>query len=191
MKNLSAPLLLRMEAANEQDWLPAARRGEAWALERFYYDHQQTVYTLCYRLLGRSEDAEDATQSTFVRAFGALPRFRADCAAKTWVYRIAVNEAMSLLRRRSGAPLPIDGGGPSMEKDLALPDGSGAVAERVAIRGALTRVKPDHRAILVLRFWEEMSYEEIAEVLGVSLPAVKMRLKRAKEEFRVWYEGQK
>ena len=179
---LSVPFFPRMDAANEQEWLPAARLGERWALERFYYCYQASVYTLCHRLLGRAEDAEDAMQSAFVRAFAALPRFRGHSTAKTWVYRIAVNESLSILRRRGNAPVPIG-------ETAALPDGAGAVADRLAVEAALLRVKPDHRTILVLRFWEELSYDEIAEVLGVSLPAMKMRLKRAKEEFRMCYEG--
>ena len=170
-----------MDAANEIEWLPAARRGERWALEQFYGCYQSSVYTLCYRLLGRAEDAEDAMQSTFVRAFAALPRFRGASTARTWLYRIAVNEAVTLLRRRGSGPTTI-------EKETVQADGTGAVAGRLAVEGALTHVKPEHRTILVLRFWEELSYEEIAAVLGVSLPAVKMRLKRAKEEFRTCYD---
>jgi RNA polymerase sigma-70 factor (ECF subfamily) len=64
------------------------------------------------------------------------------------------------------------------------------VVERLAVRAALARVSPAHRAILVLRFWEGLSYLEIAAVLGISLPAVKMRMQRAREEFRKRYEEQ-
>ena len=178
---LSVPLLPMMDAANEIEWLPAARRGERWALEQFYGCYQSSVYTLCHRLLGRADDAEDAMQSTFVRAFTALPRFRGDSTARTWLYRIAVNEAVTLLRRRSSSPTIIG-------KETALSDGTGGVAGRLVVESALARVKPDHRTILVLRYWEELTYEDIAAVLGVSLPAVKMRLKRAKEEFRTCYD---
>ena len=178
---LSTPLLPTMDAANETEWLPAARRGECWALERFYYAYQAAVYRLCHRVLGRAEDAEDAAQSTFVRAFAALPRFRGNSTAQTWVYRIAINEAVSLLRRRGNRWTQME------EAAEVQPDGTIGVAGRMAVQGALTRVKPEHRAILILRFWEELSYEEIAAVLDLSLPAMKMRLKRAKEEFRKCY----
>ena len=182
---------------DEARWLAAARGGERWALARLYDEHQEAIHALCARLLGRAEDAEDATQTTFVRAFRALPGFRADSAIKTWLYRIAVNECLALLRRRrheagrhrsddaSGVPGLNDGG-------AAATAGAGdvrLVAERLVVRDALARLKPDHRAILVLRFWEELSYEEIAVVLGLSLPATKMRLKRAKEAFQSFYQG--
>lgn len=169
------------EAADEQAWLSAARRGEQWALERFYHAYQPQVYALCYRLLGRAEDAEDAVQATFVRAFRALPRFRGDSAPRTWLYRIATNEALGLLRRRKETPEWV-------EERHGAPDGAGAVVERLAVRAALARLSPDHRAVLVLRLWEELSYSEIAAVLGISLPAVKMRLNRAREQFRRQYE---
>lgn len=169
------------QAADEQAWLAAARQGEQWALEQFYHAYQPQVYALCYRLLGRTEDAEDAVQATFVRAFRALPRFRGDSAPRTWLYRIATNEALGLLRRRKDPHEWV-------EESHGAPDGAGAVVERLAVHAALGRLSPEHRAVLVLRLWEELSYSEIAAVLGLSLPAVKMRLNRAREQFRRQYE---
>lgn len=177
----SAALPPRAQAQDEASWLTAARHGEAWALERLYQSYQPQIYALCYRLLGRAEDAEDAVQATFVRAFRALPRFRGESSARTWLYRIATNEALGLLRRRRDVP-PLEAAEPSS------PDRTAAVVERLAVRAALARLTPDHRAILVLRLWEELSYTEIAGVLGISLPAVKMRLNRARAEFRRYYE---
>src|SRR5437588_2969092 len=177
----SAALPPRAEAPDEQAWLPAARRGEPWALERLYHCYQPQIYALCFRLLERAEDAEDAVQATFVRAFRALPRFRGESTARTWLYRIATNEALGLLRRRRDAP-------PLEEEEHSFPDRSAAVLVRLAVRAALARLSPDHRAILILRLWQDLSYTEIAAVLGISLPAVKMRLNRARAEFRKYYE---
>jgi RNA polymerase sigma-70 factor (ECF subfamily) len=171
-----------VRAYDDRGWLAAAQRGEPWALERMYEENHAAVYALCHRLLGRSDDAEDATQSTFVQAFRALPRFRGAASPKTWLYRIAVNEATNLLRKRAKAPAPLEG-------DAPVGDGAPRVTEHVMVRGAMARLKPDHRVVLALRFWEELSYEEIAAVLGLPLPTVKMRLKRAKEAFRKAYEG--
>src|SRR5712691_2211303 len=176
----SAALPPRAEAPDEPGWLNAARRGEPWALEQLYQSHQPQIYALCYRLLERAEDAEDAVQATFVRAFRALPRFRGDSTARTWLYRIATNEALGLLRRRRDAT-------PVEESAASSPDGTAQVVERLAVRAALARLTPDHRAILVLRLWEELSYSEIAAALGISLPAVKMRLSRARAAFRKVY----
>jgi RNA polymerase sigma-70 factor (ECF subfamily) len=173
----------RIEPTEEPEWLLAARQGEPWALEQLYHAHQPQVYALCFRLLQRAHDAEDAVQATFVRAFRALPRFRGQSSVRTWLYRIATNEALSMLRRRRE-------GAAWQEEQHGAADGTGGVVERLAVRAALGRLTPEHRAILVLRLWEELSYEEIATVLGISLPAVKMRLNRARGQFRRHYEEQ-
>lgn len=169
------------ERTEEQVWLAAAKAGEQWALERFYFEYQAPIYALCFRLLGRTEDARDAMQSCFVNAFRELPRFRGSSNIKTWLYRIAVNEAISQIRKRRDSP-------ELNEFTACSSDSAPAVVERVAVQAAMARLKEDHRAILVLRFWEGLDYEDIASVLGISLPAVKMRLHRAREEFRKSYE---
>jgi RNA polymerase sigma-70 factor (ECF subfamily) len=177
----SAALPPWAETPDDVDWLAAARRGEPWALEQLYHGHQPQVYALCYRLLGRADDAEDAVQATFVRAFRALPRFRGESSTRTWLYRIATNEALTMLRRRREAPELVD-------EIAGASEGTASVLERLTVRAAMTRLTAEHRAVLVLRLWEELSYAEIAAVLGISLPAVKMRLSRAREQFRKFYE---
>lgn len=168
-------------AAEEAVWLAAARRGEPWALEAFYNGYQDRVFGLCRRLLVSPEDARDATQVAFVRAFRELPRFRGHSTVRTWVYRIAVNESLSMLRRRRETVA-------TMDENATDGDGEPSLVERLAVRAALERTKPAHRTILVLRFWEGLNCEEISLVLGISVSAVKMRLKRARDEFREQYE---
>jgi RNA polymerase sigma-70 factor (ECF subfamily) len=176
------PAKERRAGPEEQpDWLTAAQAGEPEALERFFHAYQAQVYTLCLRLLGRSEEAEDATQATFVQAFRALPRFQGRSNVRTWLYRIAMNEALLLLRRRRQAPV-------TLNEDCMMVDNALSLMERMVIQSTLARLKPDQRAILVLRFWEQLDYEEIAEVLAISLSAVKMRLSRARDAFRACYE---
>jgi RNA polymerase sigma-70 factor (ECF subfamily) len=170
------------ETPDDLEWLAAARTGDPLALERFFHAYQAQVYTLCLRMLGRAEEAEDATQATFVQAFRALARFQGRSSVRTWLYRIAMNEALMLLRRRRHAPLALDA-------DFMIADDTLHVAERVAIQTALAQLTADHRAILVLRYWEQLDYEEIAAVLNLSLSAVKMRLSRARDAFRARYEG--
>jgi RNA polymerase sigma-70 factor, ECF subfamily len=185
MESLYSARWQRVDArAGEQTWLVKARQGEPWALERFYAEYHAPVYTLCYRMLGRQEDAEDAMQAAFIRAFRDLPRFRGDSALKTWLYRIAVNEALSLRRRRRDA-LPFE------DQDASVNDDSELLIESLAVRRALHRLTAEQRAILVLQFWEGLTGPEIAEVLGLTLPAVKMRLYRARIEFRKQYEEER
>jgi RNA polymerase sigma-70 factor (ECF subfamily) len=164
----------------EEVWLLAARRGEPAALEQFYNVYYGRVYALCFRMVARPDDAQDAAQTTFIRAFRELPRFRGDSAVKTWLYRIAVNESLGLLRKRRDTP--------ELSEEWPTADEAPSVVDQLAVREALARTKPAHRAILVLRFWEGLNYEEIALVLGISLSAAKMRLLRAREEFRKCYE---
>src|SRR5258708_4068165 len=114
-----------MDQSAEQHWLPAARLGERWALERLYNAYQAQIYSFCHRLLRRVEDAEDATQTTFARAFRALPEFRGESSIKTWLYRIAVNEATSLLRKRRRATVFLD-------ETVSVPDSARSVMERMA-----------------------------------------------------------
>lgn len=169
-----------MNRVDECNWLPAARNGERWALEEFYQGYQAQIYALCHRMLGRVEDAEDAMQASFLQAFRELPRFRGDSMARTWLYRIATNEAITILRRRNRIQGLVD-------EKVSIPDNATVVQRRLAVQSSLTRLRADHRVILVLRYWEDLSYEEIAAVLDVSLPTVKMRLCRARAEFRRVY----
>lgn len=171
----------RVNKIAEPGWIAAARGGDPWALEQFYACYQSHIYLLCHRMLGSAEDAEDAVQAAFVRGFRSLAKFRGECSLKTWIYRIAVNEALTILRKRRNAPV-------CAEDFEAATGAEDNLAERIAVHAALARVKPDHRAILILRFWEELSYEEIAEVLSLPLSTVRMRIKRARDEFQKWYE---
>ena len=89
---LLTPTTACTEGCEETAWLDAARRGDHWALEQFYGVYQAQVHALCSRMMMRPEDAEDAMQATFVQAFRAISRFRGESSAKTWLYRIAMNQ---------------------------------------------------------------------------------------------------
>lgn len=159
--------------------ITAARNREAWALEALYRGYSARVHVLCFRILGSSADAEDAMQSTFVQAFRQLPGFRSECDVKTWLYRIASNEALMMLRRRgrtvSAEAIP----------ELSQSGGEAAAADsRILVHLSLSKLNEDQRLILILHYWEELTCDEIAGVLSVSVPCVKMRLSRARTAFR-------
>ncbi|MBC7807444.1 MAG: sigma-70 family RNA polymerase sigma factor [Akkermansiaceae bacterium] len=170
---------------HEPAYLALAKTGDENALAQFYAEYKEPVWRLCRRLLRREADAEDVLQTTFVKAFSALPQFRGDASLKTWLFRIAVNEAITLLRRRDSTCLSTTD---EEIQELAAPD-TMSDTERVAVRTLIASLKPDFRTVIVLRYWEELSYEEIASVLSLPLPSVKMRLHRAKEAFRELYVG--
>jgi RNA polymerase sigma-70 factor, ECF subfamily len=177
--SVSTPFM-RTDLACEESWLASARQGDSRALEQLYEAYRRPIYALCFRLVGRREDAEDAMQAAFAQAFRSLGRFRGECALRTWIYRIAVNEATALLRGRSRTCAEIDLGDSG-------PDATEEAVRSLAVMAALEGIPPEQRAVLVLRYWEDLGYEEIAAVLRISLPAVKMRLSRAKAAFRKQY----
>ena len=139
--------------------------------------HQTRVYRVALRMLGSRADAEDAAQETFVQAWRALGHFRGSSAFATWLYRIVTNRCLNLLgSRRIALPLEID---------VPEPDGDPAyqVEQRerfAAIIGSVAALPGEQRAALVLRDFEGLSYDDVAEVLEVSLPAVKGRIHRAR-----------
>ena len=92
----------------EPQWLAAAQQGEPAALEWIFHTYHRPVYSLCYRLLSRAVDAEDAAQAAFVAAFKGLAKFRCQSSLKTWLYRIAVNESLTILRQRQRSPGQLD-----------------------------------------------------------------------------------
>jgi RNA polymerase sigma-70 factor (ECF subfamily) len=164
--------------------------------ERLYEDYGPRVYRLARRLLGNDADAEDATQDTFVQVLRKLPSFRAEASLPTWLYRIAFNAALACRRRRaararhqtSGDPAAFaaDGGhlAPGSHR-RGNPAGRALDHERHRlIEEAIRRLPEDYRDVYVLADVEELSCPEIAEILGLSVTAVKCRLHRARLRMR-------
>jgi RNA polymerase sigma-70 factor (ECF subfamily) len=155
----------------------AARAGDVAAFSELVARHQLRVFRVALRMLGSEADAEDAAQEAFVQAWRGLERFRGDSSVSTWLYRIVTNRCLTILQARRP-----DAG------DLAdAPQVVEDPAERVIARerfAAVARVvaglPAEQRAALVLRDFEGLSYDEAAEVLGVSLAAVKGRIHRAR-----------
>jgi RNA polymerase sigma-70 factor (ECF subfamily) len=168
---------------DERELLARSRRGDLDAFERLVRVHQDRVYALAYRITGNHEDANDAAQEAFVKAFGGLRQFRGDAAFSTWLHRIASNAALDLVRRRPTAPpaeLPLD---------LAAPDGPEDVAYRHEVQRrihtALGRLPAEYRVAVVLRDLQGMAYDEIARVLHLPIGTVRSRISRAREALRV------
>ena len=161
--------------------------------ERLIAENYERVFGVLYRLLGDREEAADLTQDTFVNAYRARAGFRGDCQASTWLYRIAVNLAKNRLeglRRQAGHRLDPEAGA---EWEERVPQEGPGPAEHMLSRelghtvaAAVLRLRPDYREAVILREYEELSYEEIAVVCGCSVPAVKSRLFRARAMLRSW-----
>jgi RNA polymerase sigma-70 factor (ECF subfamily) len=127
-------------------------------------------------MIGRAEDARDATQEAFLSCFRNLHSFRGDAAFGTWLHRIAVNACYDLLRKKTPALLGPD----DVLEPPPVPDHAEAGAVAVDVQRALLRVSPDFRAVLVMHDVQGLSYEEIAEALDVPIGTVKSRLHRAR-----------
>jgi RNA polymerase sigma-70 factor (ECF subfamily) len=160
-----------------------SRRGDLSAFEQLVDRHRPVVVRVAARIVG-PEDAEDVSQDAFLRAFHRLDRFRGDAPFRAWLLRITHNAALDHLARRR--PEPVD---PS-SFDASEPSGVRPPAERLELRERIERLErklrglsPEHRAVLVLRDAEGMSYEEIADVTDSPLGTVKGRLHRARREF--------
>lgn len=158
----------------------AARDGDAQALGALLDCHRPLILAVAWRLTGDRDAAEDVVQEALVRTLRALPGLREAAAFRPWLLRITVRLCLSLPRRMAtqAAPLP----------ELTDPDTPESLllqSERTRlIEAALLRLPPRHRVLLILRDVEDLSYAEMADVLGCSSNAVKVRLSRARELFR-------
>lgn len=180
----------------DHSWLvDVLRAGDERAYEVLITDYQQPVYNLVSRLLNDPADAYDVVQEVFLKIFRKIGAFRGDSSLKTWIYRIAVNEAYNYKRwfsrhRRQEVGLESEEeGNLSYFQKLSDPGRSpyDCVAEgeqHTLIEQALARLNPSFRTAVVLRDVEELSYEEIAEILQVALGTVKSRILRGREALR-------
>lgn len=183
---------------DEAALIARSQAGDLDAFDTLVARHQAKVYALCLWMLGHPEDAEDAAQTAFVRAFRALPRFRGDSQLGTWLHRIAANVALDTAKRRGRDPRPFSQWGAGDEGDdpsIHVPDAAPQPAEQIArrerqavVRRALGELPPNHRAVITLFDIEGRSYEEAAAILGVPMGTVKSRLSRARDALRALLE---
>jgi RNA polymerase sigma-70 factor (ECF subfamily) len=171
------------------------RQGEDAAFEELLSQYQDAVYNLVFRLLNHSADAQDVAQEVFLKVFRNLGRFEGKSTLKTWIYRIAINESYNHRRwfgrhRKGEVSLMAE---EEYARNLCdvLPDRARSPFDlasdsetRLLIEEGLSRINPVFRAAVVLRDLEDLSYEEVAEVLEVSLGTVKSRILRGREALR-------
>jgi len=157
------------------------------------------IYRLGLKILNDEQDAEDVLQETFIKALRALPDFEGRSSLSTWLYRIAINEALMMMRKRKGAAVSIEAGsedeeGQEQPREIVdwccLPESDLMSAEaRKFLDRAMTKLSPALRAVFVLRDVEELSVRETAETLDVSEAVVKTRLLRARLRLREELSG--
>ena len=180
------------EQPREQDELArlvlAAREGDRPAFDELVRRTYVDTYTLALRLTAHEEDARDVVQESYLRAWKGLPRFRGDAQFSTWMYRITANTAYTAVKRRRrhraeslDAMLedPIERRPGAQPEDAAE---SAALLERLAV--GLDELPPKLRVLVVLKDVYGLSHEEIADELGISVPAAKVRLHRGRKRLR-------
>jgi RNA polymerase sigma-70 factor (ECF subfamily) len=167
-------------------------KGQTAAFGELVRRYQDRLFNTVYRLVDSTEDAQDVVQEAFLHAYQSLDRFKGDSQFFTWLYRIAVNSAISLKRKQrvvlslhadregqGGVPEPHDASEYS-QPDQALERAD----EERRIQAALNRLSPEHRAVLILKDLEDQKYETMAEILQVPIGTIRSRLHRARLELR-------
>ena len=174
------------------------KQGDQSAFEQMVGRYWNRIYSMVNQLLRNTQDAEEGTQDTFIRAHRGLVNFRGDSAFSTWLYQIATNLARNRYwywwRRRRDQTISFDQPvGPEGETTLAevfpaeleTPEDATVTQELVnRIAECMEKLSPKHREILILRNVQNLSYEEIAEILRISVGTVKSRIARARESLR-------
>ena len=173
-----------LDALDDRALVDACRAGRREAFDCLVLRHRRSIYRLCYRFVASHADATDLAQDVFLRAFRALDGFKGESSVATWLYRIAVNLSLNKVSARTLRAEPVEEHRlpPSAEPDAMsrmLAD------ERAArVRAAVARLPRTQRATLVLRVYQELSHQEIAEVLGSSVSAVKTNFFHALRNLR-------
>ena len=181
-------------AFDETDLLLRARAGDDNAFTELLTRYERKILRLAKNITQNDEDAEDVLQETFLKAYSHLDRFKGDSKFYTWIVRIAVNEALMKLRKRKSdktVPLDqeVDTGEDFIPREIAVWDENPEKTySRDEIRDILDKaveaLPPIFRSVFVLRDIEDLSTEETADALGISIPAVKSRLLRARLQLR-------
>lgn len=175
----------------ETEWLQQAIHGDDNAFSLIVETYQRPVYNLCYRMLGDSQEAEDAAQETFWRAYQALHRYDQQRPFATWLLSIAAHYCIDQQRKRRFPTLALD-----LLPEETIPDTTPnpekaflELEHQEQIQRLLARLSPPDRAAIILRYWYQFSEEEIAQSLSLSISAVKSRLFRARRELAQAYEA--
>ena len=164
---------------DDRELVSLAKRGDEAAFHEIVERYGSTLYRLAVSLLGNAADAEDALQETFSGAFRAIKKFEGRSSLKTWLTRILVNQVSRGHRTRARfKAVRLD------DAPVSSGDSAEASGRRMDVLAALESLPPEHREVIALREMQGMSYEEIAEVLGVPRGTVESRLFRARRALR-------
>lgn len=177
-----------MDVEETAHWVRLARKGDTAAFTNIVDGCQRPVFHLCFRMLGNVEEAEDASQETFLRAFRSLHQYDDKRSFMTWLLSIASHYCIDQIRREKKENMYVINTQKAEDaEEIEIPDNApGPEAllrvkeDQLLIRTLLNELEPLDRAVIVLMYWNDYSYEQIAEVLSLTVSAVKSRLHRAR-----------
>ena len=177
--------------ADELRWIEAAVRGDHEAFSRLVDTYKVAVYNLAYRMLRSAPEAEDAAQEIFLRAYTKLATYDRQRKFSTWLLSIASNYCIDVLRRRRAAAVDLDEVAFSLPSDAPGPERSVIEREqRMAVARAIGHLPDTYRLVTVLRYYHDLSYEEIEKITGLSEATVKTRLFRARRQLEDLLEAE-
>ena len=173
---------------DEQLQIERAQNGDKAAMEALLLSCEKRVYNIAYRYMGNEADAWDMAQEALIKIYKNLAAFRAESTFASWVYRLTVNTCLDGLRKRKKTPLLLDN---TMEAALpACEDNDSPEAHalslesRAHLQKAISALCADHKSVIILRDINGLSYEEVAECLGITMGTVKSRICRARQKLR-------
>jgi RNA polymerase sigma-70 factor (ECF subfamily) len=165
-------------------WITLAKHGSSAAFNHIVEKYQQPIYNFCYRMLNNGDDAEDAAQEVFMRAYFKLDSYAEPHKFSTWLFSIASHYCIDRLRKRRFQLVSwddLDPWYPFPGQDVPQPEGTLLKMEADReVRDLLDELSPDYRTVIILKYWYSMSYEEIAQTLGTTIDTIKSRLFRAR-----------
>lgn len=169
----------------ERDLIAAAQRGDRAAFKAIYENHRDRVYNLVFYCLKDGRLIEDVLQNIFLKVYRGLPGFRFEANLATWIYRVTINECQNQNRRSNARHVPFEtilGSGEEIDLSSTPDDCHARNERREIVQRAVLQLSPKLRAVVVLKYLEGLSYDEIAETLECAPGTVASRLNRALEE---------
>ena len=178
---------------NERELIARLQKRDEAAFEELIRQYEKKVYTLCFRMCGSSEDAEEATQDAFLALWRGIDRFRQESSLSTWLYRLASNACIDTLRRRKKQnAVSLDDEDLFIDAVDTSPQPQEAAERREAqklLQEGLMSLPEEYRKVLILREIEGLSYTEIAESASLELGTVKSRISRGRSLLRNFLSG--
>lgn len=185
----------------ELKWIEKAKLGDMESFEKLIVSHEKMVYNVAYRMMNNQEDALDLSQEVFIKAFRKMKDFNEKSSFSTWIYRITVNACIDEMRKRKGKQnfsidQVLEGENGNYEQQFVskeeTPEETILKQEKQSeILNALNTLSEEHKTVIILRELQGLSYEEIAETVGMTLGTVKSRISRARihlktEILKIW-----